>query len=120
MGRQLTAIRVPVDLLREVVRLLGAAEGLPLVGEDARRAGAALVALRPEVLTVRDAGPTCVVCGGVIPAARRIVAAQRGREALYDSDRCRETASARRHRARKVAPATSKWLKPGEVPTIHR
>lgn len=101
MPRPLTLLRVPLALAREINRLLRCVEALPVIGKDARKARKALVAIGPgafEEPTMAD-GPLCVVCGNPIPMERVIGAAMRGNKAaLYDTDRCRETARKRRYR----------------------
>ncbi len=99
MPRPITAVRVPVDLAREIDRLLHCSEMLPLVGRDAARARKALNDLSPLIFSEPlDTGAPCVVCKKPIPMERAFNAVMRGQRALYDTDTCRETARKRRYR----------------------
>ena len=95
----MSAIRLPLDLAREIDRLLHCLELDPLIGRDAMRARLVLRSIEPSALAARPE-VACEACGDPVPFGQQLSAAHVGESARYCSPRCRETAKKRRQRAR--------------------
>ena len=94
------AIPVPLDLAREIERLLHCVEIEPLIGRDAMRARLVLRSIEPSAFIATRPEVACDVCGDPVPFGQQFSAAHVGETVRYCSPRCRETAKKRRQRAR--------------------
>lgn len=98
----MSVIPLPIDLAREIDRLLHCAETTPLIGGDAMHARLALREIDPAAFTAPRIEVACEACGAPVPFGQQLSAAHVGESARYCSPRCRETARKRRQRAKAV------------------